>query len=247
VSSHDPVPPQELGRTLAEFAELSGLSAPFLSQIENDRAKPSMRSLQRMADALDTTAVQLLASAERSGHVDVVRATEGAPLAAAEDDPTGAVRTLVRGTRQLHALEFTGGLDHGDREFVHRNDELLYVICGSARATAGGAVYDLTEGDTLYCTGGVRHSWRPLSNDTKVLLVAIADNARVGMRVGPCNRTTGASTGRWSTASPSSPTAPSWPDVVKSTRTAISCASAATRGHTTTRTTSATAGSFTPQ
>ncbi|TNC22906.1 helix-turn-helix domain-containing protein [Amycolatopsis alkalitolerans] len=169
---------KELGRTLAELAELSGLSAPFLSQIENDRAKPSMSSLQRVADALDTTAVRLLARAEEAGHVDVVRANERATLAPSEKDTSGAVRPLVRGRRQLHALEFTGG-PHGDREFVHRNDELLYVVRGSVRAVAAGAEHKLAEGDALYCTGGVRHSWQPLTEDTKVLLVAVTEDARV--------------------------------------------------------------------
>ncbi|MFD8015137.1 helix-turn-helix domain-containing protein, partial [Streptomyces sp. NPDC059762] len=63
-----------LDLTLAEVAGRSGLSSPFLSQIENDRARPSMRSLQRIADALGTTAVQLLAASDATRTVDVVRA-----------------------------------------------------------------------------------------------------------------------------------------------------------------------------
>ena len=60
-------PAPRLDLTLAAVAERSGLSVPFLSQIENERARPSMRSLQRMADALNTTAVELLAAADRDG------------------------------------------------------------------------------------------------------------------------------------------------------------------------------------
>ncbi|MGW6330283.1 helix-turn-helix domain-containing protein, partial [Streptomyces sp. NPDC055097] len=59
--------------TLAEVARRAGLSVPFLSQIENGRSRPSMASLQRIADALDTTAVQLLSTAEAPRPVDVVR------------------------------------------------------------------------------------------------------------------------------------------------------------------------------
>ncbi|WP_460885301.1 helix-turn-helix domain-containing protein [Saccharopolyspora gloriosae] len=168
---------KELGRTLAEIAGISGLSAPFLSQIENDRANPSMASLQRLADALGTTAVRLLAGAEQAGRVDIVRAGERAPMAAT-DDEDGTVRALVRGRRQLHALEFSGGR-HGDREFVHRNDELLYVVRGAARVIAGEAEHDLAEGDALYCSGGIRHSWQLLTPDAKVLLVAVAEDARI--------------------------------------------------------------------
>lgn len=66
-----------LDLTLAVVAERSGLSVPFLSQIENERARPSQNSLEKVADALRTTAVELLAAADPACSVDVVRA-EGA-------------------------------------------------------------------------------------------------------------------------------------------------------------------------
>ncbi|NGN65609.1 helix-turn-helix domain-containing protein [Streptomyces sp. A7024] len=163
---------RSLDLTLAEVAARSGLSAPFLSQIENDRARPSMRSLQLVADALGTTAVQLLAAAEPAREVDVVRSAEASALDAADD---ARVRPLVRGHHQLHALEFTGDHD-GAREFRHRNDELMYVADGAAEVEAEGRSYRLARGDTLYLTGGVRHRWRATAPGTRVLLVAVADH-----------------------------------------------------------------------
>ncbi|RFU87964.1 helix-turn-helix domain-containing protein [Streptomyces triticagri] len=163
---------RSLDLTLAEVATRSGLSAPFLSQIENDRARPSMRSLQLIADALGTTAVQLLAAAEPPREVDVVRAAAASALDASDE---ARVRPLVRGHHQLHALEFTGDHDAA-REFRHRNDELMYVADGSAEVEAGGRTYRLTRGDTLYLTGGVRHRWRATAPATRVLLVAVADH-----------------------------------------------------------------------
>lgn len=62
--------------TLAAVAERSGLSVPFLSQVENERARPSRPSLDRIADALGTTAVELLAAADPACSVDVVRAAD---------------------------------------------------------------------------------------------------------------------------------------------------------------------------
>lgn len=50
--------------TLEVVAERTGLSVPFLSQIESDRARLSRSSLEKVAEALRTTAVELLASAE---------------------------------------------------------------------------------------------------------------------------------------------------------------------------------------
>src|ERR1700719_93033 len=44
---------RRLGFTLQELAEKSGLSAPFLSQVERDQAMPSITSLIAIAQALD--------------------------------------------------------------------------------------------------------------------------------------------------------------------------------------------------
>ena len=160
---------RSLELTLAVVAERSGLSVPFLSQVENERARPSTRSLERVADALGTTRVELLAAADPARSVDVVRAD------ASEFNHEPRVRPLVRGHHQLHAMEFSGDQDAG-REFQHRNDELMYVAEGVVEVEAEGRAYRLGKGDTLYLTGGVRHRWRATEEDTRVLVVAVADH-----------------------------------------------------------------------
>ncbi|MBC2866722.1 helix-turn-helix domain-containing protein [Streptomyces mexicanus] len=158
-----------LSLTLAVVAERSGLSVPFLSQVENDRARPSQTSLEKVADALRTTAVELLAAADPACSVDVVRAEAAGP----ECEPR--VRSLVRGHHQLHASEFTGDHEAG-REFQHRNDELMYVADGGVEIEAEGRAYRLARGDTMYLTGGVRHRWRATVPETRVVVVAVAEH-----------------------------------------------------------------------
>jgi transcriptional regulator with XRE-family HTH domain len=158
-----------LNLTLAVVAERSGLSVPFLSQVENDKARPSTTSLEKVADALRTTAVELLAAADPACSVDVVRAET------AESDGGPRVRPLVRGHHQLHASEFTGEHEAG-REFQHRNDELLYVVDGAVEVEAEGRAYRLGRGDTLYLTGGVRHRWRATEPVTRVVVVGVGEH-----------------------------------------------------------------------
>ncbi|MFE4863026.1 helix-turn-helix domain-containing protein [Streptomyces sp. NPDC056670] len=160
---------RSLGLTLAVVAERSGLSVPFLSQVENERARPSARSLQRVAGALNTTVAELYDAADCTRTVDVVRAET-------EPDAEGdGVRALLRGHHQLHAMEFTGEQDTG-REFQHRNDELMYVADGAAEVEAEGRAYRLERGDTLCLSGGVRHRWRAAVPGTRILIVAVADH-----------------------------------------------------------------------
>ncbi|MEU5158075.1 XRE family transcriptional regulator [Streptomyces sp. NPDC020875] len=163
-----------LDLTLASVAERSGLSVPFLSQIENDRARPSRRSLQRVADALETTADRLIAASDAARTVTVSRAVESA----ATDDGTPAAprtRRLVYGRHQLEALEFSGEHDT-EGEFQHRNDELMYVADGTVEIEAEGRAYRLGRGDTLFLSGGVRHRWRAGGAETRVVVVTVAEH-----------------------------------------------------------------------
>jgi transcriptional regulator with XRE-family HTH domain len=155
---------RSLGLTLAAVADRSGLSVPFLSQVENERARPSARSLERVADALETTTAALHAAADSARTVDVVRAGAGP-----------GVRRVARGGHQLHAKEYTGEQDTG-REYQHRNDEVMYIADGSVEVEAEGRAYRLERGDTLYLSGGVRHRWRATEPGTRILVVAVAEH-----------------------------------------------------------------------
>ncbi|MFJ8231067.1 helix-turn-helix domain-containing protein [Streptomyces sp. NPDC094448] len=158
-----------LDLTLASVAERSGLSVPFLSQIENDRARPSDRSLQRLADALETSADRLIAASDAARTVAVSRSGTGDGAGAA------GTRRLVHGRHQLEALEFSGEHDT-EGEFQHRNDELMYVADGSVEVEAEGRAYRLGRGDTLFLSGGVRHRWRSGGPETRVVVVTVADH-----------------------------------------------------------------------
>ncbi|EDY52302.1 regulatory protein [Streptomyces clavuligerus] len=165
-----------LDLTLAAVSERSGLSVPFLSQVENERARPSMRSLERVADALETTAAKLIEASDAARTVAVVRAEPRADgLLGEEQDPLPRTRRLVRGRHQLEALEFTGEHDT-DGEFQHRNDEVMYVADGAVEVEAEGRAYRLGPGDTLFLSGGVLHRWRATVPETRVVVVTVADH-----------------------------------------------------------------------
>ncbi|MFI7009585.1 helix-turn-helix domain-containing protein [Streptomyces sp. NPDC050145] len=172
---------RSLELTLSAVAERTGLSVPFLSQVENERARPSRRSLEKVADALGTTAVELLAAADPARTVDLVRADDGTVEEGAHDS---VVRSLVRGHHQMHAQEFVGDHDPG-REFQLRNDVMLYVTEGAVEVEAEGRAYRLGRGDTLYLTGGVRHRWRATVPETRVLVVAVAEHIDAVDEPGP--------------------------------------------------------------
>jgi transcriptional regulator with XRE-family HTH domain len=153
---------REQGLTLVRLAALTELSHPFLSQLERGHARPSMVSLERIARALGTSQIELMAAAQEAGAPEdpngptVVRADEGVvgPYAG------GTARLLVHSHRAFHPLEFTGrNTDPGDH-YVHDEDEFVYVVEGRIvmDLDAEGS-HVLGAGDSVYYSGGTRHRW----------------------------------------------------------------------------------------
>jgi transcriptional regulator with XRE-family HTH domain len=146
------------GLTLVHLAGLCELSHPFLSQLERGRARPSMVSLEKIARALGSSQLELLAGGDDTSST-LVRATEGTRGHYGE----GEARMLVHGTRSFHPMEFRGSnLTVGDY-FVHDEDEFIHVVEGSVEVDLGEqGVSVLVQGDSLYYVGGTPHRWRAL-------------------------------------------------------------------------------------
>jgi transcriptional regulator with XRE-family HTH domain len=140
------------GLSLAAVAEASGLSQSFLSQMERGLVQPSLRSVNRVATALGTTASVVFAL-QGAGPVSVVRRGEGEIFADS--------RLLVRGNRAIHPMEIRGAPQEFGDYFEHPGEELLYVIDGRIEAEVSRAdLYMLGPGDAIYYASMVGHRWR---------------------------------------------------------------------------------------
>lgn len=155
---------RELGFTLSELAERTGLSTPFLSQVENGLGTPSLTSLFAIARVLETTAEALLAGPPIEPVV-VIRATEGAYYPVS-DQEVGAQRRQITGTGEpFSAAEYIvePGTDLGGFEASTGRD-LLHVLAGrltvDVRRDGAETSHDLVAGDTILYDTGDAHRWR---------------------------------------------------------------------------------------
>src|SRR5680860_139692 len=62
--------------SLKELAEKVGLSASFLSQIESEKTYPSLQSLKKIADALQTTIGNLIGETETKKNNMVIKSKD---------------------------------------------------------------------------------------------------------------------------------------------------------------------------
>jgi transcriptional regulator with XRE-family HTH domain len=158
------------GFTLVRLAERCELSHSFLSQLERGRARPSMVSLEKIARALGSSQLELIAAADDLAPGSprlLVRADEGTRGHYGE----GQARMLVHGARRFHPMEFTGSnLEPGDF-FSHAEDEFIHVVAGAVIVELGEETSILREGDSLYYVGGTQHRWTALGPDGYRLFV----------------------------------------------------------------------------
>jgi transcriptional regulator with XRE-family HTH domain len=176
---------RDLGLTIVQLAEQAQISHPFLSQLERGLARPSMMTLARLADALGTTQVELMiaadspaAAAGKSAPIRVIRSHDGLQLPrgiARPGSAEGSTRLLVHGRAAFYPQEFIEVHTDFGPYFGHDEDEWVYVVAGAIVADLGDhGQARLTEGDSLYYTGGTPHRWRVVDCSSARLIVVKA-------------------------------------------------------------------------
>jgi transcriptional regulator with XRE-family HTH domain len=149
------------GLTLVQLADLVGLSQPFLSQVERGQARPSMASLSKIAQALGSSQLELVAGAAGLSRPateerhSLVRAGQG------DRGPygLGEAELLVGGDRPFYPMVFTADNSDPSAFHSHPEDEFLHVLAGACTIDLDGRVLELGEGDSLFYAGGTPHRW----------------------------------------------------------------------------------------
>ena len=169
------------GLTLSQVAERSGLNVGYLSQIENDKASPSLETLASLGSALDVPMTWFLIDSTRPPRV--VRATERVPRLLTDgvslDEIDGGIPRDLRILRATMPAGVATGL-HG-----HAGDEHHLVLAGRIRATQGTHTEELGPGDYLLWDATIPHDVETVGDETAVvLLVTHSPHRELGVRRG---------------------------------------------------------------
>ncbi|MDJ0925191.1 MAG: cupin domain-containing protein [Acidimicrobiia bacterium] len=164
---------QERGLTLKEFGDQTGLSGPFLSQLENGRAMPSIVTLHRAAEVLGTTAQALLAG-DDAEPVSVVRAGEGRTFDFG--DGGASVRFVMRASHRMEVTETVAQPGFEQSEFMeHVGDDMIYVLRGEVEVEIRDQKTErLSAGDAIGYPSTIPHRWRVVSDEPAEFLFVSA-------------------------------------------------------------------------
>ena len=160
------------GQSLKQLAAATGLTQSFLSQVENDRSSPSVASLRKIADALDTSIGTFFAGGSPNGRL--VRKSARPMLVHPKFRWRDSLLTpSLSGKLQVIWTEIEPGGGSGDEPYTHDSDEeCLVVIRGKLDFWVGEEHYLLQAGDALTFESRIPHKNRnPGPGRTEVLWV----------------------------------------------------------------------------
>ena len=180
------------GLTLVRLAEATDLSHPFLSQMERGLAGPSLASLRRIAVALGTSPIELIAAADAplTGQPAIEVHTRGDGAIAA-DFAVGTARMLAHGRRPFQPMEYESENAAPGEFFVHDEDEFVYVLSGEVCVELDGDVTLLVAAQSAYYRGGVAHRWWSADGEPYRLLIVKEGAVRRGIREPQTTQTAG--------------------------------------------------------
>jgi transcriptional regulator with XRE-family HTH domain len=149
--------------TVAELAQVTGLSIGMLSKIENGNTSPSLTTLQTLANALSVPITSFFRRFEETRQAVHTKSGEG-------------VETDREGTRANHQYNLLGHIgsnasgvivepylitlsDESDvfQTFQHGGIETIYMLEGEVEYRHGDEVYALEPGDTLFFDADAPH------------------------------------------------------------------------------------------
>ena len=160
----------ERSLTLAQVAERSSLNVGYLSQIENDKASPSLESLAAIGAALEVPVAWFLQ--DTSLPPRVVRAADrrrwGAPGGGAVEEVDGGV------SRELCIVQVTGLPGGSTGLHAHPGDEHHIMLRGRLRLTQGEHVVELGPGDYMLWDATVPHVAESIGDEPPVVLIVSA-------------------------------------------------------------------------
>lgn len=162
------------GFTMKKLAEASGVSEPFISQLEKGSANPSLGTLKKIAQALDVNIVSFFSVED--GEQDVV-----CPLNERREIvyPGGHIRAQLmvsqlngKTIEPLYTIIEPGGDTRDPYIHAEGGEEFGVLIKGELLLTVDGVEYHLKKGDSFYFRSDRPHRWaNPGKETTEIVWV----------------------------------------------------------------------------
>ncbi len=163
--------------TLQELSDLTGLSKPNLSQIENNIVTPPISTLLKISTALGVPIGTFFQKSSQETNMVVVRKEDRYGIAKGphishigyQYEPLAYPKT------DKNMEPFIVHMEQRDADDIvfnnHKGEEFLFVLEGELEFRCGDDLVVLKEGDSLYFDSSIPHGYRGIGGTVKTLAV----------------------------------------------------------------------------
>jgi transcriptional regulator with XRE-family HTH domain len=168
--------------TLKDLSDMTGLSKPNLSQIENNLITPPIATLLKISTALGVPIGIFFQEKGIEPSIVVVRKKDRYGIAKGPHiSHIGYQYEPLAYPKISKNMEpFIVHMEGREAEDIvynnHKGEEFLFVLDGLLEFRCGETVVQLTEGDSLYFDSGVPHGYRGIGGKAKTLVVIYKPN-----------------------------------------------------------------------
>jgi transcriptional regulator with XRE-family HTH domain/KaiC/GvpD/RAD55 family RecA-like ATPase len=167
---------KKLGMTQKELAEQVGLTPSFISQLEKNLISPSLDSLLKLSEKLNTQPIYFLTDGE-SGPLQkmVIKPTERQDIHLPELKSNGLkiqllVSDVLNRRMEPYLLVMKEGTVIDGHFYSHKGDEFAYVMEGELEVEIQDEKHLLRQGDSLYIGSTFPSKWVNIGRGEAVLL-----------------------------------------------------------------------------
>ena len=160
------------GLTLDEVAERSGCTSGFLSQVERNKAVPSITTLYSIAKALGVQVTDFFPDGSNPTKVTRHEDRENFHFEGSAVSYSRLTTKLAYGLLEGFLMTFkpAGQALPTDEFRAHMGEEFVYVLEGVLRLWIGETLYDLYPGDSVYFKPTAKHRLENRSNQPVIAI-----------------------------------------------------------------------------
>ncbi len=159
---------RQLGLTVRQAAERTGLSASYVSSVENGYTRPSVASLLKLSQAYGANILSFYGPSPEPRR-RLVRVGKAEVIAMGDPGVGVSLLTPHDGAIELHLFELAPGASSGG-SYRHEGDEFWYVLTGTLGVWLDDAFFRLEAGDCLSFASTDEHRFANLAQDVTMFL-----------------------------------------------------------------------------
>ena len=170
---------ESLGMQVKDLSAKIGASPSLISQIEKAKSSPSLMTIKKIADALETTVGELIGENESPTQNPIVKSTERKFVRKNRNGTSLFLLSNHDSNKQIEPYFITFEKKSNSKDIMTTNypcQEFCFVLKGSFEVILNNEKYIINEGDSFYFDSHQTHFFTNISGDQAEMLWSVRLN-----------------------------------------------------------------------